>query len=92
MVADTAAARAGCAGSTPLGWAEEMRPFAGARPLVLLLPLVATAVLLVVAGGSPPRRDVGTGLLAGPRHAPTADLRLLSSPTAQALRGRARRS
>jgi ABC-2 type transport system permease protein len=36
--------------TTPLGWAEELRPFADPRPLVLFLPAVAAAVLLVAAG------------------------------------------
>jgi ABC-2 type transport system permease protein len=70
---------------TPLGWAEEMRPFGGAQPLVLLLPLVTTAVLLVVAWRVGAARDIGTGLLPA-RDSADPDLRLLSSPTALALR------
>ena len=83
-VADTASGLAGCA-ATPLGWAEEMRPFTGARPGVLLLPVAAAAPLLAFAARIFATRDVGTGLL--PARA-TADPRfyLLSSPTAQALR------
>ncbi len=70
---------------TPLGWTEELRPFAGPRPLVLLLPVVATVGLLAAARTISGRRDVGSGLL---RAADTAEPRLrgLSSPTAYALR------
>ena len=53
--------------ATPLGWAEELRPFAGARPAVLLLPAVATALLLVAAARIAERRDVGAGPAPGPR-------------------------
>jgi ABC-2 type transport system permease protein len=70
---------------SPLGWAEELRPFTGARPLVLLLPLGATLALLAVAARLAAGRDIGTGVLpsrdsAEPRYV------LLSSPTAVALR------
>jgi len=70
---------------TPLGWAEELRPFAGPHPLILVLPAVATVPLLLVAARMSRTRDVGTGLV------PTKDTarpssRLLSSPTALALR------
>ena len=68
-----------------MGWAEELRPFTGAQPLVLLLALVASALLIIAAWRIAAERDVGSGLLrardtAAPRYA------LLSSPTAQALR------
>jgi ABC-2 type transport system permease protein len=71
--------------ASPLGWAEELRPFADPRPLVLL-PLVGTgALLLVVAAALAVRRDIGRGLLpARDRAAPR--LGLLGSPAAQALR------
>ena len=70
---------------SPLGWAEEMQPSAGARPLVLLLPVLTTAALLVVAWRIGAERDIGTGLLPA-RDSADPNLRLLSSPTAQALR------
>ena len=71
--------------ATPLGWAEELRPFADPQPLVLLLPAVTGALLLIAAGSLAVRRDIGSGLLpardsAAPRFA------LLGSPAAQALR------
>jgi ABC-2 type transport system permease protein len=71
--------------ATPLGWAEELRPFTGARPLVLLVPVIATVVLLVAAARIARTRDVGRGLLAGHDSAPPR-MALLSSPTALALR------
>jgi ABC-2 type transport system permease protein len=71
--------------ATPLGWAEELRPFAGPRPLVLLLMLTASVVPLGVAARVARRRDVGSGVLAG--HDSSAPrLAFLSSPLAQALR------
>jgi ABC-2 type transport system permease protein len=71
--------------ATPLGWAEELRPFVGAQPLVLLLPAVTTVLLLVAAARIGERRDVGRGLLTEHDSAPPR-LTLLSSPTALAFR------
>ncbi|WP_354642780.1 ABC transporter permease [Kitasatospora camelliae] len=48
---------------SPVGWSEQVRPFAGERWTVLLLPL-ATAALLAGAGYAlAARRDLGAGLL-----------------------------
>jgi ABC-2 type transport system permease protein len=85
VVADTASGMEWLRWATPLGWVEEMRPFTGPQPLVLLLPLAASAVLLTVAGRISLRRDVGSGLLASSDDA-RPRLWLLSSPTALALR------
>ena len=63
MIADTSSGVGWLRWLTPLGWAEELRPFTGARPAVLLLPLAATVLLLVVAERIAARRDIGTGLL-----------------------------
>jgi ABC-2 type transport system permease protein len=71
--------------TTPLGWAEELRPFADPRPLVLLLPAVTATILLVGAGMLSGRRDIGSGLLPA-RDSATPRLRLLGSPEAQAFR------
>jgi ABC-2 type transport system permease protein len=71
--------------ATPLGWAEELRAFTGARPLVLLLALVATVLLLFAAARIARTRDIGRGLLAGHDSSPPR-MALLSSPTALALR------
>jgi ABC-2 type transport system permease protein len=85
VVSDTVPAATWVRWATPLGWAEELRPFAGARPLVLLLPLAATVPLLVVAARIAMTRDIGSGILASRDTAPPSG-RLLSSPTAQAVR------
>jgi polyether ionophore transport system permease protein len=71
--------------ATPLGWAEELRPFADPQPVVLLLPAVAATLLLVSAGALAVRRDIGSGLLPS-RETASPQLRLLRSPAAQALR------
>jgi polyether ionophore transport system permease protein len=70
---------------TPLGWAEEMRAFSGTRPWVLVLPVAAAALLFAAAGAIYLRRDIGTGLFSS-RERREADMRLLSSPVALALR------
>ena len=85
VVADTAGGVGWLRWLTPLGWAEELRPLAGARPLVLLLPVAFTVVSLAAAARIAAGRDVGTGLLGAHDSAP-ARLRLLSSPAAHALR------
>ncbi len=85
VIADTATGAGWLRWATPLGWAEELRPFAGPRPLALLLPAVASALLLALAMRLSARRDVGTGLIA-PRDDSPPRFALLSSPTAQALR------
>jgi polyether ionophore transport system permease protein len=71
---------------TPLGWVEELRPFTGARPAVLLLPIAATVLLLAGAAWIARCRDIGTGVLPA-RDSSEPRLGLLSSPLAQALRG-----
>jgi ABC-2 type transport system permease protein len=85
VVADTATNAGWLRWATPLGWAEELRPFAGARPAVILLPVLSGLLLLALSLPMAFRRDIGSGLLhttdaAEPR------LFLLSSPTALALR------
>lgn len=85
VVADTAGGAGWLRWATPLGWAEELRPFAHPRPLVLALPVAASALLFACAALLWARRDVGTGLLASRDSAPPR-LWLLSSTTAQALR------
>lgn len=70
---------------TPMGWAEELRPFAGPQPLVLVAPVITAALLLAAAAALAGRRDVGTGLLPS-RDSAAPRLRLLGSPAGQALR------
>ena len=86
VVADTSGGLAWLRWTTPLGWAEELRPFTGARPAVLLLSLGAAAALLSIAAWISARRDIGSGVFAvHDRRRPR--LRFLSSTTAQTLRG-----
>ena len=85
-IADTSGSLGWLRWATPLGWAEELRPFTGAQPLVLLLPIAASVLALLGAWRLAARRDVGAGLLPA-RDSAEPRLRLLSSPTAQALRG-----
>lgn len=70
---------------TPLGWAELLRPFAGAQPVVLVLPVATSALLLVLATRIAAGRDIGAGLLRG-RDRAEPRLRLLGSPFGLALR------
>jgi polyether ionophore transport system permease protein len=86
VVADTSGGAAWLRWVTPLGWAEELRPFAGPQPLALLPTLLASAFLLALAARLATRRDVGTGLLRA-RDSAVPNRRLLGSPVAQALRG-----
>ncbi len=85
VIADTSNGAGWLRWATPLGWAEEMRPFTGAHPLVLLLPAAASLLLLISAARIAAGRDIGTGLLPA-RDTAEPRLYLLSSPTAQALR------
>ena len=85
VIADTSSGAGWLRWLTPLGWAEQLRPFAGAQPLILLLPVAATVVLATLAGRIAARRDIGTGVLPA-RDSAEPNLRLLGSPAAQALR------
>jgi ABC-2 type transport system permease protein len=87
-VADTVGGAGWLRWATPLGWAEELRPFTGAQPAVLLLPAAASVLLLWIAARLGASRDIGSGLLPA-RGSADPRLGLLSSPTAQALRGQA---
>ena len=85
VIADTSSGAGWLRWGTPLGWAEELRPFTGARPAVLALAAAASVVLLIAAGRVAITRDIGAGVLAANDTAPPR-LALLSSPTRQALR------
>lgn len=85
VIADTASGVTWLRWLTPLGWAEQMRPFASLEPLVLILPAVSAALLLWLAARINVNRDIGTGVLPE-RDSAQPRLRLLSSPVAQALR------
>jgi len=70
---------------SPLGWSGEVRPYAGDRWLVLVLPLAAAAVVAAVAAFLAGRRDLGAGLVP-PRPGPAEASRSLRSPLALAWR------
>lgn len=84
-VADTSGGVGWLRWAAPLGWAEELRPFAGPRPWLLLLPIALFAALWATSVRIARRRDLGTGVLPARDQAP-ARFALLSSPAAQALR------
>ncbi len=86
VVADTSSHLGWLRWASPLGWTEELRPFAQPQPAVLLLPAVSAALLLGLAAAIALRRDVGAGLFQAHDSAPPSD-RLLGSPMQQALRG-----
>jgi ABC-2 type transport system permease protein len=50
--------------ASPIGWGQEMQPFAGNRWWPFLLLLVLAAVLLALAAWIESKRDLGAGLLA----------------------------
>jgi ABC-2 type transport system permease protein len=86
VIADTSGGAGWLRWLTPLGWAEELRPFTGAMPWVLVVPIAASALLVLVAARIYAGRDIGSGVLsandtAAPRFG------LLSSTTQQAFRG-----
>jgi len=85
VIADTSNGASWLRWATPLGWAEEVRPFTGAHPVVLALPATATVLLLAAAARIAAGRDIGTGVLPA-RESAEPHLGLLSSPTLQALR------
>jgi ABC-2 type transport system permease protein len=70
---------------SPLGWASEVRAYAGDRWLVLLLPLAAFVAVAAVAASPEARRDLGAGLVP-PRPGPAEAARSLRSPLALAWR------
>jgi len=70
---------------TPLGWVEEVRPFAGSRPIVLLLFAAATVIVLVPGLILESRRDIGSALLAPSDTVRNPSLRFLRWPVLLAL-------
>jgi ABC-2 type transport system permease protein len=85
VIADTSTGAGWLRWATPLGWAEELRPFTGAQPLVLLLPALTAITLLLLTWRLAAVRDVGNGLLTV-HDSSRPRLALLTSTTAQALR------
>jgi ABC-2 type transport system permease protein len=70
---------------SPIGWAQAIRAFADERWWVLLLPVLASAVLVAGAVALQGRRDFGAGLVAQRPGAAAAGPRL-SSPLGLAVR------
>jgi polyether ionophore transport system permease protein len=64
---------------SPIGWAEEVRPFVGDRWWVLALPLAAMAAVTAAAFALAGRRDAGAGLVQ-PRPGSATAGRLLGGP------------
>lgn len=85
VVADTIASAEQLRWLTPMGWAEEMRPFVGARLWPALLLILASGLLLALATRLQERRDIGSGLIDS-RDRREARLGLLGTPAALALR------
>jgi len=85
VIADIAGGAGAVRWATPLGWVEELRPFARPDPApLLLLGLVATA-LLASATAILARRDIGNGLLPA-RDTAAPRLGLLRTPVGEAVR------
>lgn len=71
--------------ASPLGWADELRPFTGSRPLVLIPIAVFIMALAIVAVLLAGRRDLGTSMLPD-KDTATASTRLLTGPIGLATR------
>ena len=71
--------------ASPIGWAQQVRPFADERWWVFALAVGAFVVLAAAAYALSSRRDVGSGLLA-PRPGPATASPYLRSPLALAWR------
>jgi ABC-2 type transport system permease protein len=71
--------------TSPIGWAQAIRPYADERWWVLALPLVATIVLVAGARALQDHRDYGSGLVAQ-RSGRAAATARLSTPLALAVR------
>jgi ABC-2 type transport system permease protein len=70
---------------SPVGWAEQARPFAGDRWAVLALPALTTVLLTGLAYVLSARRDLGAGLFA-PRPGPARAGAALRGPAGLAWR------
>ncbi|TCO45733.1 ABC-2 type transport system permease protein [Kribbella antiqua] len=70
---------------SPIGWAQQIRPYAGDRFVVALLPLVLLVVTVLGALALIRRRDLGAGLVR-PRPGPATASAALRSPLALAWR------
>lgn len=71
--------------TTPLGWAEDLRPLTGSHPFAFLPVTALVAVLAVATVVVASRRDLGASVIAA-ADAPTPHTRLLTGPGGLALR------
>jgi ABC-2 type transport system permease protein len=85
VIADVSTSLGWLRWATPFGWSEQLRAFADPQPTILILPVLVGVVLLAAAKQISEQRDVGRGVIHERDSAPTRP-RLLSSPTALALR------
>jgi ABC-2 type transport system permease protein len=70
---------------SPVGWGQQVRPYAGERWWVFALPMLAILVLVSCAFALQARRDLGAGLIR-PRLGPASAAPSLRSPLALAWR------
>jgi ABC-2 type transport system permease protein len=70
---------------SPIGWSQKARPFAGEKWWPFLVPLVATAVCVIIAHELSERRDLGGGLVQ-PRPGPPVASNALGRPLGLAVR------
>ncbi len=70
---------------SPIGWGQQVRPYAGDRFVVLLIPAVAVVLLLCVAFRLQSMRDLGSGFISE-RSGRALASRTLSSPLGLAWR------
>ncbi|WP_432939746.1 ABC transporter permease [Kribbella sp. CA-253562] len=70
---------------SPIGWAQQIRAYAGDRVVVALAPLALLVVLVAAAYALLRRRDIGAGLVR-PRPGPATAAASLRSPLALAWR------
>lgn len=59
---------------SPIGWSQQIRPFAGDRWWVAGLPIAASALLVALAFALRSRRDLGSGMLADRPGPATGDI------------------
>jgi len=85
MVADSSAQLAWLRWASPLGWAEELRPLTGSRPVALVPVVIWVAVLATTAFVLAAKRDLGASALPS-RDAPPPHTGLLGSPAGLAVR------
>jgi ABC-2 type transport system permease protein len=61
---------------SPFGWSEEMLPYVENRWAILVLPIVSSAILLLLAHSLQSQRDMGSGLLTARPGAASASVHL----------------